>query len=306
MMRISYISVNTRWAQDGVTAAGGHGDGNGTHQFHWPYGFFIEDDKTMVIADFFNHRIMQWKMNATDGQVVAGGNGQGNRLDQLFQPTDVLIDNGTDSLIICDFFNHRVVLWSLRDGTTQGEIFLDNIVCFSLAMDDQKFLYVSDGGKHEVRRYRMGDKNGTLVAGGHGQGEDINQLNGPTFIFVDRQHAVYVSDWGNLRVMRWDVGAEKGILIAGGHGVGNGPRQLWYPEGLFVDTLGNLYVADMLNHRVMLWPKDAIKGIVIAGGNGEGKSTDQLNGPRGLSFDRHGNLYIVDEYNSRIQRFSLE
>ncbi|CAF2069275.1 unnamed protein product, partial [Rotaria magnacalcarata] len=63
---------------------------------------------------------MQWKNgDTTNGQVVAGGNGQGNGLHQLDRPTDVLVDKETDSLIICDYGNHRVVRWSHRSGTTQ-------------------------------------------------------------------------------------------------------------------------------------------------------------------------------------------
>ena len=33
---------------------------------------------------------------------------------------------------------------------------------------------------------------GTVVAGGHGQGEQLDQLNEPTYLFVDAQSTVYV------------------------------------------------------------------------------------------------------------------
>ncbi|CAF4573401.1 unnamed protein product, partial [Rotaria magnacalcarata] len=134
---------------------------------------------------------MQWKNGDTaNGQVVAGGNGHGNGLNQLNGPSDVLIDKETDSLIICDWKNHRVVRWSRRSGTTQGEILIDNIKCCGLAMDEQRYLYVSDCGKHEVRRYKFGEKNGTLVAGGNSKGDGLNQLNWPTYLVVDRDHSV--------------------------------------------------------------------------------------------------------------------
>ncbi|CAF4622222.1 unnamed protein product, partial [Rotaria socialis] len=101
--------------------------------------------QTVVITDYWNHRIMQWKNgDTTNGQVVAGGKGAGNGSHQLYAPTDVLIDKETDSLIICDQGNRRVVRWSRRSGTTQGEILIDNIDCFGLAMDEQRYLYVSD------------------------------------------------------------------------------------------------------------------------------------------------------------------
>ncbi|CAM4950461.1 unnamed protein product [Rotaria socialis] len=306
------VSINTpanaTWKQNGVTIAGGNGEGDATNQLYRPYGLFVDDDQTVVIADAENHRIVQWKNgDTTNGQVVAGGKGAGNGLHQLNQPTDVLIDKETDSLIICDFVNQRVVRWSRRSGTTQGEILIDNIKCNGVAMDEQRYLYVSDVGKHEVRRYQLGEKNGTLVAGGNDKGDGLNQLNFPTYLFVDRQQNVYVSDNENHRVMKWVEGSKEGIVVAGGQGQGSALTQLYYPRGIFVDTLGTLYVADTLNHRVMHWTQgDKKQGTVIVGGNGEGKGANQFNGPVGLSFDRQGNLYVVDFNNNRVQRFSIE
>ncbi|CAF1368676.1 unnamed protein product [Rotaria sordida] len=245
-------------------------------------------------------------MGDTNGQVVAGGNGGGNRLDQLFSPIDVLIDKETNSLIICDQLNRRVVRWSRRSGTTQGEILIDNIRCYGLAMDDQRYLYISDDEKHEVKRYQIGDKYGTLVAGGNGKGAGLNQLNEPRYIFVDRQQTVYMSDWHNYRVMKWNKGAKEGIAVAGGPGNENVLTHLSHPQGLFVDTLGTIYVADWGNNRVLRWSKGAKQGTVIVGGNGSAAGANQLNSPIGLSFDLHGNLYVADRDNHRVQRFSIE
>ncbi|CAF4725736.1 unnamed protein product, partial [Rotaria socialis] len=233
------IPTNATWAQKGVTIAGGNGDVNATNQLSGPYGLFVHDDQTVVIADHLNHRIMEWKNgNTTNGQIVAGGKGAGNGLHQLNGPTDVLIDKDTGSLIICDLGNRRVVRWPRRSGTAQGEVLIDNIKCFGVAMDNQRYLYVSDVGKHEVRRYQLGEKNGTLVAGGNGQGNGLYQLDMPRYLFVDRQQTVYVADNENHRVMKWNKGAREGIVVAGGHGKGNALKQLSHPNGIFVDTLG--------------------------------------------------------------------
>ncbi|CAF2042789.1 unnamed protein product, partial [Rotaria magnacalcarata] len=301
------IPANAKWAQNGVTVAGGHGQGGATNQLNWPRGLFVDDDQTVVIADSWNNRIIQWKNgDTTNGQVVAGGNGRGNGLHQLNYPTDVLIDKETDSLIIFDWGNQRVVRWSRRSGTTQGEILIDSITCSGLAMDEQRNLYVADSGKFEVRRYQFGEKIGTLVTGGNGQGGGLNQLNESTYLFVDRDHSVYVSDNWNHRVMKWVEGA-KGIVIVGGQGVGSALTQLNHPHGIFVDTLGTLYVADTRNHRVMRWTQgDNKQGTVIVGENGIGAGANQFYGPIGLSFDRHGNLYVADAGNHRVQRFSIE
>ncbi len=83
----------------------------------------------IYIADYGNHRIVEWKSGAKSGQVVAGGNGQGCRFDQLNKPTDVIVDKETNSLIICDRWNRRVVKWSCRNGTKRGETIIENIFC---------------------------------------------------------------------------------------------------------------------------------------------------------------------------------
>ncbi|CAF3083729.1 unnamed protein product [Rotaria sp. Silwood2] len=260
----------------------------------------------MIIADRYNHRIIQWKVGDKNGLVLVGRNGQGNGLNQLDRPVDMLIDKEADNLIICDVGNQRVVRWSRHSDTIQGKILIDNIACFGCAMDDQRYLYVSDYKKHEVRRYQIGDKNGTVVAGGNGQGSDLNQLNYPTYLFVDHQQAIYVSDTDNHRVMKWNKDTKEGIVIAGGQGEGNAQTQLYRPYKLIVDTLGTIYVVDHMNHRVMRWSQGAKQGTMVVGGNGQGARANQLNAPVGLSFDRQGNLYITNYGNDRVHCFSIE
>ena len=244
------IPTNARWSQNGVTVAGGNEVGGAVNQLRYPYGLDIDDDnQSIVIADFNNHRIVEWKMGASHGKVIAGGRSGGNRLDQLNWPTDVLIDRETNSLLIADQWNRRVLRWSRRQETTQGEVIVDNVSCTGLAVDHRRYLYVSDW-RNEVRRYTIGEKNGIIVAGGNGQGNKLNQLNYPTFLFVDEERAVYVSDYGNHRVMKWNKGAKEGIVIARGQGKGSALTQLSFPDRLFVDTSGTLYVVDARNDRV--------------------------------------------------------
>ena len=301
------LPTNARWSQNGVTVAGGNGKGNAINQLFWPHGLDIDDDnQSIVIADFGNDRIVEWKIGASHGNVIAGGRGQGNRLDQFNDPTDVLIDKETNSLFIADRGNRRVFRWSRRQETTQGEVIVDNINCFGLAMDHQRYLYVSDIENHEVRRYTIGDKNGIVVAGGNGQGNQLNQFHTPTYLFIDEEQAVYVSDLNNHRVMKWNKGVNEGIVVVGGREHGSALTQLSYPNGLFVDTSSTIYVADTRNHRVMCWPKGAQQGTVIVGGNGQGNAPNQFNRPVALSFDRHCNLYVVDKCNHRVQRFDLQ
>src|SRR6185437_7593894 len=104
-------------------------------------------------------------------------------------------------------------------------------------MDNNGDLYVSDFQKNEVRRWKIGETNGTIVAGGNRKGNHLSQFNEPTYLFVDQYHSVYVSDWGNHRVMKWMKGAKEGIVVAGGQGQGNNLTQLNNPYGVMVDHL---------------------------------------------------------------------
>ncbi|CAF3487250.1 unnamed protein product [Rotaria socialis] len=299
------IHPNARWKQNGLTVAGGNGQGNGINQLSNPWGLYVDDDQTVYITDSGNHRIVERKSCATNGQVVAGGNEEGSEAHQLSYPRDVIVDKERDSLIICDRSNQRVVRWSRRNGTSR-ETIISNVTCVGLTMDENGSLYVVNVGNNEVRRYRRGESQGTVVAGGNGRGKRLDQLFSPYYVFVDPDHSVYVSDWGNYRAMKWMEGAKEGIVVADGEGKVNGLTQLSHPRGVVVDQLGTVYVADRVNHRIMRWPKGAIERSVIVGGNGEGGQSNQLNGPFGLSFDRYGNLYVVDKENHRVQKFNIE
>jgi sugar lactone lactonase YvrE len=284
--------------------AGGNKQGNELNQLNRPCGLFVDNDQTIYIADRYNHRIMKWKCGDTSGQVVAGGNGHGKRDDQLSLPTDVILDSKNDSLIICDAENRRVVRWPCRDGRC-GETIISNVDCFGLTMGSNGFLYISDDIKNEVRRWKIGETCGTLVAGGNGKGDRLNQFNRPTYLFVDRDHTLYVSDHINRRIMKWMDGAKEGIVVVGVRDLGNDLSQLSYPRGLIVDQMNTIYVADFENHRIMRWFNEVKQGSVVVGGNGPGKQSNQINCPNGLSFDQQGNLYVVDCENNRVLKFDI-
>jgi sugar lactone lactonase YvrE len=300
----SNVHPNTIWIQNGFTVAGGNGRGNKLNQLSSPTGVYIDDEQTVYVVDVDNHRILGVKYDGTDVQIVAGGNGQGNKTNQLKIPSDVIVDKERNNLIICDEGNRRIMRWS-RQNNTNGQTIMSNIDCCRLTMDNNGNLYVSDWRHAEVRRWKMNDTCGTLVAGGNGIGNRLDQLDCPIYIFVDEDHSVYVSDRQNHRVVKWMEGAKEGIVVAGGQGKGNDMTQLSCPYGVFVDHYGTVYVTDCNNHRIMRWVKGATCGNIVVGGNGRGHRPNQLSYPFGLSFDQEGNLYVVDFSNNRVQRYAV-
>ena len=136
------------------------------NQLARPLGICFDHQKqTIYVADYDNHRIVARSSSGDNDWIVAGGNGKGNRIDQLNEPTDVIIDQEDNSLIITDQGNRRVVRWS-REKREQGQIIIEDIDCWGLAMHTDGSLYVSDWKKNEVRRWKKGDVQGTVAAGG--------------------------------------------------------------------------------------------------------------------------------------------
>jgi len=293
------------------TIAGGNGEGYKLNQFAYPYGICVDQQQQHIyIADHYNHCILQWQFGQQKGRVVAGGNGQGNRIDQLNHPTDVIIDENSKSLIISDQGNRRVVRWSLQNPNDK-QILIENIECFGLKMNGNRDLFVSDLENHAVKRWtkdHLGkrEQQGTIVSGGNGRGDRLNQFNCLGFIFIDREDTVYVSDCKNHRVMKWLKGASERIVVAGGYGRGYSLKELSSPQGLLVNQFGDVYVTDRKNHRIMYWSLGSNEGRLIAGGTGRGKQSNQLNFPRALAFDDENNLYVSDCNNQRIQRFLVD
>ena len=303
------LGSNLKWKQHGTTVAGGNGPGKGLNQLNSPKRVYFDDkEQSIYIADYFNDRIVKWKLGEHNGEIVAGGTSKGNRTDQLNSPSDMFVDHNHQSLIICDRGNERVVRWPF-EAQQDKQIIVENIGCYGLIMNEKEDLFVSDSTKHSVRRWRKGEQGeGTIVAGGNGYGDQLNQLKSPTSIFVDRHETVYVSDYHNHRVMKWMKDAKKGIIAVGGWNRGSSLNQLSYPNGLIVNEAGDIYVTDSLNNRVMYWAAGSKEGRVIVGGNGRGNKFNQFYYPTDLSFDSENNLYlyVTDSRNHRIQRFDVE
>ncbi|CAF4482996.1 unnamed protein product, partial [Rotaria socialis] len=59
---------------------------------------------------------------------------------------------------------------------------------------------------HRVMRWTQGDKKqGTIIAGGNGQGAGPNQFHYPVGLTFDRHGNLYVVDWKNHRVQRFSI-----------------------------------------------------------------------------------------------------
>lgn len=186
--------------------------GNSTNQLNQPYGIARDPiSKTLYIADYGNHRIMQYQWGQLSGMIVAGGHGPGTNRTQLNYPVAIHFDSSSNSLLIVNYGAHNVVRWVL--GASQWTLV-------------------------------AGSPNGTA-------GSSSTLLSSPVDVTLDPMKNVYVVDRDNNRVQLFLADQLNGITIAGVTGVnGSNATLLNFPYAVILDAKLNLYVTDRYNHRV--------------------------------------------------------
>jgi len=286
------ICSNATWDTEGITVAGGHGQGSHIYQLDHPMGIFVDANSSIYVADTYNHRIVKWAMGASHGEIIVYNNETQNFVSK------VVMNNDNGTMYYCDRCNNRVERWFNHESET----ILSNISCWGLALDRNGSLYISIQEEHQILRY----PNRQIIAGGHGEGNDDNQLSSPYQIFVDHNQTVYIADYFNHRIVKWCEDSENGVLVAGGHGYGDSLEQMKLPHSIVVDQMGTMYIVDFGNDRILRWFTNSTVGsIIIANQNIENKS-NRLSDPYDIAFDREGNLYLADTSNHRVQMYRID
>ena len=119
-------------------------------------------------------------------------------------------------------------------------------------------LVISNADMPRIVWWRIGDYNGTIVAGSFTGvvGNDSTSLNGPLGVSLDPMGNIYVADTANHRIQFFLSGQSVGRTIAGITGVnGTNATVLNQPRWVTLDKQLNLYVSDTYNHRVQMFKR---------------------------------------------------
>lgn len=291
MLCLHYLGVpdipeNARWLNAAKTII---------RNLHVPEGITVNwKTNTVFVADYSNHRIVSSRVGENKQLIVVQGQEFGDSINQLNCPSDLIIDYGTNCMLICDFGNKRIVKWPLDDTLTSGESFIKNVCCYGLAMSESGIIYVTDIIYHAVREFQPGSTVGIVVAGGNGAGNGLHQLNQPHYIALDIKGSIYISDTKNDRVVKWTKGRLEGEVVAGGSQSKEGA--LLSPLGLVVDRSFTIYVVDGITHKISCWRNGEKLRDILTERMG-------LAHPRSFCFDHHYNLYVVDRNQSSVFMF---
>ncbi|UJR10866.1 hypothetical protein I4U23_015053 [Adineta vaga] len=161
------LSPYAVWAQNASTVAvAGTGGSPGTQAHHLssPRGMFVDDNLTLYIADYNNHRIQMWKYGARNGTTVAGNGISGSSLSRLSTPSGVFVDSSDGYLYIVDTGNDRIVRWGPNatsgvciagctntSGTNSNQLYFP----VDLAFDNEGSLYVCDNGNNRIQKFQI-------------------------------------------------------------------------------------------------------------------------------------------------------
>ena len=242
--------------------------GTAQPRLFYPIGVALDDAGKIVVADYWNHRVVVYRADGTlfavmgDYAMIAG-------------------DSMTEAL--GGFaYPFRV---ALRGGTRLGD-----------PMDTNGRLYVLDQGNHRVQVF-----NAMLMplgAFGGGNGDEAGRFYYPNDLTYDeRRHQLLVTDGNNNRVQVFSADGTFQFEF--------GPGELETPLATAIDTQGRIHIVDKLD-RVRVFTRDGLGVRHVTDFGSRGSALGELNYGGGIASGGYGRLVIADSDNHRIQVFEEE
>ncbi|CAF1369401.1 unnamed protein product [Adineta steineri] len=218
---------------------------------------------------------------------------------------------------------------------------LNNLSNMSIQQNFQSFINEISNILSKRPQFNKWKQNAITVVGGNGKSQELNQLNGPEGVFIDKNKNIFIADFNNHRIAEWKCNAKEGQIIAGGNGQGSRMNQLncptdvivdqkyhsiiiadhgnrrviqWWNKtqrilidnidcyGLAIDKNGFLYVSDCEKNEVRRWKMGEYnEGILVASGN-----ENQLSYPTFIFVDEEQSVYVSDRYNHRVMKWKKD
>jgi hypothetical protein len=304
-----------------------------------PWGLAIDGSGNLYVADRFNNRVREIRLDGTIDTVAGGGASTADNVaatSAALGLTGPLAAQSDGTLFLGSTLPGPGAV--VREVSTGGTITTvagtggsastgDNGPATSAQIHDVAGLAVDGAGGFELLQssapaVRRVDTGGTIttIAGDDTGGfvGDGGPATGARFAaprsLADAGADLFVADAGNLRVRRITGGtistfAGNGTLDLGGDGGPGTDAQLSAPSSLAVTPAGALYFGDAEHYRVRRLAAGVVTTVTGDGtsgftGDGGPASGAEISRPLDLAADGAGNVYFLDFDNVRVRRIT--
>ena len=170
--------------------------------------------------------------------------------DESTRVFQMCVDQGTGRIfVLCD---GTKLLTISPEGELLNEVQLSEAAGADflnyMALDSTGFVYFTNTGGHEVRKFRL---DGTYVGAVGKLGSGLGELRRPRGIIVDSEGRLLVCDARNNRIQVFSREGEP-LGVWGTYGRGDG--ELDRPNDLTIGPNNTLYIADTHNDRIVKVP----------------------------------------------------
>jgi len=237
---------------------------------------------------------------------------QGNTDGQFDCPQSLAFDHHRGLLLVVDFWNHRVQVFSCDDdgdgsfvskfgeeGNQPGQFKHP----YGVAIDhDHDRILITDATNNRVQSWSLSEQSFLSCIGHQGSGD--LKFNNPQGIAIDKHHRrIIIADTDNHRLV-FLSSIDLSFLFSIGK-YGSQPGEFDFPVGVAIDDdRHRIIVTDSSNHRVQVL--SSIDGSFLFEFGSQGNQPCQFNDPEGLCIDNQGRIIVADTFNHRLKSFTHE
>jgi len=233
---------------------------------------------------------------------------EGKADGQFSLPLGLVFDHHRGLLLVVDFWNHRVQVFSCDDGgsfvSKFGEEGSQPGHPFGIAIDhDHDRILFTDHGNHRAQSWSLSEQSLLSCIGKRGSGD--LEFSNPHGIAIDKHHhRIIIVDRDNNRLV-FLSSIDLSFLFKVGGKQGSQPGEFNRPSGIAIDDdRHRIIVSDTFNHRVQVL--SSIDGSFLFEFGSRGNQPCQFNDPQGVCIANQGRIIVADSFNNRLQSFTHE
>jgi len=323
------------------------GDGGPAQQagIGQPFGLVIGPDSALYVCSVANHVVRRIDLSSGLISTIAGTGEKGYSGDggpatkaRLNEPYEVRFD-ADGNMFFVEMQNHVVRRVDARTKTISTVVGTGKRgfsgdggpavnarlnIPHSIALDDDRHLYICDIGNHRIRKVDLVDGTIATYCGTgkraptpDGAPLEGTPLNGPRALVFGGRDSLYLALREGNACYRIDLREGRIHHLAGtgqkgysGDGEDARAARLNGPKGIAVGPRNELYLADTENHVIRVIRNGRIETVIGDGSSGDGPDGDprrcRLSRPHGIFVDGRGTIYVGDSSNHRIRMLRFQ